>query len=1012
MAWYDPTKWIKNTSVTLKKAKGWSSQQDDTVVQNEAPTVSAIDLIQQTVDKELAPITTTPTKTTTAGNSLTEPWTLGTISIQKNLDKIAKAWEKFTERAKANAEKSSQLEWFSLDPYNVLENTNVDSPFDSTVDSKNYENSKLTWQKAREKAWEDMDKEKTTWWVWTDLWRNYKNMANQAMNTIEKKYPSIGKTTVASASKQAFWGELAYKAPNGKTYKYDDPNPTVFTDDLKEYLALEDQYKQGQLWEYYMQQVKDSLYDTYKDSFYIYPWREKTKDPAFWRQTIDRGTFFNFIENEKVKSEFQEDEYERRWIDTAATESESRLAQAWQYAVNQIWDVVANSAISTVDARQEYMDDVSATFQSVVWRWDAAMRNTFKTKAWLQDKYHTTDLNTIDESQMDAEDRDMWNTIKVNESNYAKFIENLTRYYALTVQYANPETWKIDSLPDAVVDPTTWKTYTYQQLLFDWVSVINVAWWNSYGWVDMQSPYDVLLKYSDQLAFAKAEQTEWLLWRMWERVQYRTSNTLWAFTNEASQQTLWRLWAWWWNILSKESWEVPFEFVDMDTSTLATITTNNSRTWRLMQKYATNVLEYWPELIGSIIEAVLLDKWLSKFGSVKQLQFQNWLNKYDIIKNTSAGQRFAKWLAYTIRWAERLWTDQLIDAALAIWDTEQGSKLSKRLSIWGTLLWEWIWILSDLKVLGKWFNKFFWWKYDGLTDPFELMADNPWILDDYAASLWRYATDDTWKLIRDEAWNLLWDERKLLLQDLSTYSKYLKDISSEIETVVRAAVNEWADLGWINKSIKEMTYNVLKQVFAQNTAMAKAITNLVTDDRANIADIVKYIWNLQWVIKVWPYISTIKMVDNGKNLVDRTAIKYDRNLDLIIDWWLTAWLNRWLTRREVEELASQNFIKTPNGSIDSVLDDYFIPVKNDNGDIVYYATEKWLKSLWVDSSIVNVPLAIVAMSDDTKQLIDKLKSLPKTERIWDELLDVIGETNTIDGLAERIAGIDLLWICK
>ena len=98
--------------------------------------------------------------------------------------------------------------------------------------------------------------------------------------------------------------------------------------------------------------------------------------------------------------------------------------------------------------------------------------------------------------------------------------------------------------------------------------------------------------------------------------------------------------------------------------------------------------------------------------------------------------------------------------------------------------------------------------------------------------------------------------------------------------------------------------------------------------------------------------------------------------------------------------------------IEDNLWEYFTMVR-DWDEIKYYPTEKWLSALWVESSVVANPLAIAAMSDDTRELIDKIKSLPANQKkLSDNLLEQIWETNAIDTLARNIADIDILDICK
>lgn len=537
-------------------------------------------------------------------------------------------------------------------------------------------------------------------------------------------------------------------------------------------------------------------------------------------------------------------------------------------------------------------------------------------------------------------------------------------------------------------------------MLFDWIYTDDKWFWFVID--SLESPLDILRAWAWDVVFKKQKLTDWILLQLRDYSQYGWAQ-LWAVISEW-WQILWWPFNRWINLISRESWEIPYEFVDMDTSILANLTTNKSATWRLMQSYAATTQEYVPELAWHIIEAVLVSKWMDKLWTASQMATQSRMYKlFPRLKNSLAWRQFVAWYSYQSKVLQLLATDQIIDATASVWDMEPWSKLSRILSLWGTFIWEWIWILSDLRVLWR----SFWWyfkpkwtqKYLWMTDPFRLMVDNPWILDNYAAYLWRYSVDESGKII--------WDEYKLLLQDLNTYSKYLREMSDVVEKATKWAIESWLATVWdVNEIVKRASYNVLRQVFKQDSAMAKTVTAILTDNRSNIADLVKYIWDIQWTVKIWPFVSTIKLWDAVK-----TVKRYDEKLDLIIDWWLIRWISRdwWLTKAEVDAIFSQWFLKMNAWEdIAQATERYFTKV----GD-GYVPNETWLKALWVELSDISNPLVIASMSEDTKAFIERLKTLTKWERaLSDADLDTLWEINAIDSLAENIAGIDYLNICK
>ena len=1051
MAWYDNIlSLFKNTpNINLKKAErdanvnnSWNVSTGSII--DTTPIINTWSVNTWSVNTWTVNVNTW--STTTWANS--EPWLLWKF-LNWAFPLTDNKWiplgtkSKLEDLTKQNTENAHTLTWFSLDPYNITWNAS-DNPVNWTVTTE-WKDQTKTWEEALNDAHKNNWTQNWGWLNWafnrvldvifpiTDKdWNviktapdgSFTDDLNAYVNAAEQKMPALWAYNVNQIINEQWWWELQYKHPRWVTFEFNWVDKDWFNYDIQNFWAWDEAYNNGQIWKYVYESAIDELYDKYKSQFtaniYNEPlawawarernwWQLSMLMPWFEKKDIEKWIFIDFMRNEKEKQEYQEAEYERRQIDIASDQSRARVADAYQYAINIIWPIVENSNIGTVEGRQEFMNDAKRNLIKEIWRWDAAMTQTYRVKAWMQRQFNVDDMYQLNADDLPEYYRDIYNSIEINERNYNQFIKNLTTYISLLPNYVDPNTWNLDEIPDAVLDPETWKMVTYRDMLFKDVSVVGWIWGNTYLFEDLVSPLDMLRKSSAQIQNAKSFMTDSAMWFLWDNVQYNYSSWLWYPVSELSQQTLWRLEAAWWNFFSSKSWEIPFEFVDMDTAIIPTITKNNSRRWRLMQEYAATTLEYTPELIWWIVEAIAIDKWMTRLWEAWQLWLQNLLNKIPMFRNTLLWRQLNLWISYTIRAAQRLWTDQIIDAALSIWDMEPGSEISKKLSVWWTLLGEWLWILADLRVLGKSFLHYFtpdWIKYWWLTDPIKLMYDNPWILNDYAASLWKW--------MKDESWKIVWDEYKLLLQDLSDYSKYLKKISDSATDVVRAAIKEWLDLNGINKTFKQWVYDVVKQVFAQDSAMAKAVTALLLDWRANVADMIKYIWSMEWTVKIWPWISTIKLTDRTKEFLERTVRAYDQKLDLIVDWWLVAWLNRWLTRQEVENLVREWFIKwDPSWDIAAILDDYFIPVKLDDWTVKYFATEKWLKALNVDTAVINAPLAVAVMSDDTRALIDKLKSLPAWQKnLSDNLIEAIWETDSINRLAESIADIKYLDICK
>lgn len=925
-------------------------------------------------------------------------------------ESLAAAWE-----ADQNKSRAKKIDWFSIDKYWIDNNNTSDLALDLSVESKEWWVSSIernlgTWEERENNIYSAMAKRMwETWKSWTSIWDTY----SIYKNALERQFPNImWKRHVDNAVEDKFWDTLEFIDKEWTTEKHPSPLQHWYSwwDNLWLNLSIWDaRYFYDSVEQWY---ADKEVYDDFMDAFYEkYKQDFTTKDLWAINRTvrqwiISRDAFERFVQNEWAKEDFRKSELERRWLPTDDDTEASRVSEAVKYEMSIIWPVIENSALSTVEYREEAMNDAYAAAYDFAWRMYISLYAWLDAKSWLQAELWVDNLWDLTLDEVPDRRKSMYEDIQRMEKNYNQFIKNHAEYIALIYWWAvDTETWRLDRIPEFVSD---WaNSWTYTQKIFDWIELKDndtFLWWDFW-----MSPIDVVRQEARYIALNWDLETKWLTTQLWSLVQYWWAETLWAWYQE-----LWQ-WMWVvpnkaWNILSWDSWEVPYEFLQMDSSILATLTTNDSNRWRLMQKYAVNTFEYWPELVAAIRQARLMDKWWEAIWTYGQVRALAALNRIPAIRNTVGWQQFAQWLAYSIRALQRLWTDQvLIDAPLSIYDTEFWSDFSKKLSLYWTLFWEWIWILSDLKALNRsvWMNfKKGWWA-DEIVDPIRLMANNDWILNDVAAHMWRGTVDESWKIV--------WDQYKLLIQDLSSYSKYLNKLSSKITDVITWILREWWNVDVANDVVKKAAHNVLKQVFEQNSAIAKVVTDLVTDWRANIADIVKYIWWIDWTVKIWPFISTIKVSD--WMLTTRTAKSYNPWMDLVIDWWLVAWINRWLTKAEINELLRQWYIKSSDISAewDNILniEKYFAPYKTPDWQIRYYPTEEWLKLLWVDSTRITNPLAIATMSDDTAELINTLKKLPDNKRVLsDSMLDAVWETDAIAKLAENLANIKYLDICK
>lgn len=949
---------------------------------------------------------------------------------ETTIDKALEArWE-----ADENKKREKILEWFSLDPYSTEWTwASFWDPIKLTIQTTEWW-WKKTWSQALSEArWRNLT---NIWNWWEDAWALW-----VLWNAMENYRPTLWSMNVESSVSNKYWWELKASYVNNSVNQenvdwlpewwslvYEWPNKEEIKYDIGATIPV--LYSEAMNWTKTQEELSmaiDDMYNKYKDNFaFVYDW--KSDYPKVKKPELTKEHLIWFINNEWKKSWYRQELTEKKWLQNEQDSSAYVITQALEKAYKKIWPNVELSSIATVQWREEFMNDAKASVIDFVWRLYQRLHPTLRVKEEIQRQLWVEDLDEIALEDIPEKYREDVRYIRDTERMFNMFVDNHIDYLASLPSYTDKTTWKIDRIPDTIVD-SEWNAHSYSTKIFDWIPISKddrFWWWNMWITDVALSPIDIIQKRWMNASLDWSNKTDWFWWNLWEKSQYWWSNVIWSTVSEFLwQQAIGRWENLIHNIFASDSWDIPFEFVDMDSSITAAMTTNDSNFGRLMQSYWIKTEEYSPELLANIIEAVLADKWATKLWEMWQVRLLAQLDKIPYFKNTVRWQQFAQWLAYTIRGLQRLWTDQvLIDAPLAIWDTEFWSDTSRTFSVYWTLFGEWIWMLSDLRALTRSVVLNFMKpsKFDETIDPIRLIVNNEWILDDVAASMWRYSKDESWKIV--------WDQYKLLIQDLSSYSKYMKDLSDIVTKSVKDFLTEWGTIDVANDVIKKWAYNVFKQVYAQNSAMSKVITDLITDSRANIADIVKYIWWFDKTVKIWPFISTIKVDDWAWNMIEKVVQKYDEKMDMLIDWWLVAWINRWLTKAEVEALVREWFIPKPEVLWDWDMikypEEYFVPHKYSYIENIdkntskikewtrYYLTEKWLQKLWVGVRAINDPLAIAIMSEDSKALIDKIKSLKEwtQRRITDADLDTIWEVDWIRRLAENIANLDYLDICK
>ena len=692
------------------------------------------------------------------------------------------------------------------------------------------------------------------------------------------------------------------------------------------------------------------------------------------------------------------------WDMNDVNKAEEQLWEAVWYVLNKyIWPTLQNSNLNLV-ARNEFNNDAYRTASSQIGRWVDAMSRIRQVKTKL------IDINWEYSDSWSDEDKEIWRNIQMWEAVFMKALDNLWNLYVGLAWEVNPDTWRLESVPDII------KGQTLHNILHEGLDEIidsgarpDILWWHFIP-ESSTSIVDILNEINSDVW------TLYSLWHEWWWKQLYVSgnkwlSVVWDVLNELGQQVFGRTAVTLYNIAASDSWEANFSAVNEDFSTLATMTTNKSWAGRLIQEYMTNALEYTPEVAAnwlSIDKLTKLPRMLSKASVVRKF-FNNNLWKVpkalwgttteQLIQNlwtsTPVGNKSAKFWQYIITDAvPDVAVDSAINWIVSKVDNEYGSDISMAFDVWGTAIWVGLGKLIEMWLINIGRN--------GLNRALNSFrsADNQvqvWWLDWTVWDLFDNVDSDLLnKVVKanywiDNAWLLTWDEFRGFADNYRTVSNTLK---ASFDTLTTGSQVELTQL--MKQKILSNINPLLEQFYMWGSQFANKLRQIVQSSKTNPADLFKYVLWVDGKVKIWPWVSVIWLQDSASKAVVRW---YDINYDTILaDWGFWTRLRNWFTEYDLSRLESawQSWASRINR------DAYFDRV----GD-KYYFNEEWFRASWVSDEVA--PIELVSRITKSSEDFAKNAKASWVKKISDELIDEVVETWAYDMVADALWNLE--WLC-
>lgn len=606
----------------------------------------------------------------------------------------------------------------------------------------------------------------------------------------------------------------------------------------------------------------------------------------------------------------------------------------------------------------------------------------------------------------------------------AAYAENINELLRQTLLYWTNKRWDIVNTPDIFENWESLNDVLTKNLR-------EIAWEDKSRYSEHQSPLDIVQNFANNAHYIYKQDKVWAVKRAWNSLEY-LFEPVWS--------TLWEVWQAAWALWMDVVWVVSMgtlydwltkSYMDQDATVFRLMETDDSNIGRTIKKYYLDVTEYTPEVLWNLAPDIALyaatwpwalattarHLWdVSRaYKATKAAEWASLLNKLRVINLSLRWEEAAEalwmsartysniinatkatngWKPYQVikTWAElldravtQLWLWQFMDAQWSAYDTEPYSQASFLMSIIGSATFD---IMPEVVRLTTWRHRWnlLTWKY----------WDNIWDLAKYIDSS-PEAAENIAKVLRKWTWELTFDDLKSFVRSYWAIEDAAKQAYNQLKPAEKAAI--W-DL------TKTLTYSYINQAFGANSTVWKRVRQILQNKNTNIADVIKYLWNIPWEVSVWPYISTIRFKNwtRANVFTKNTTWEYDPVLDSIFSWWFDSRIKNWFSQADLDTLSETKWYS----NLEKNKWKWFNEVTDENWKTTYYLTKEWLDRFWFKPESITLESLWVTLkeAENTREALNNIKWV-ESVKISDKAIDYLAETWAYDEITWKVR--ELLW---
>ena len=835
------------------------------------------------------------------------------------------------------------------------------------------------------------------WDFWTRKWT--RDEFERLLNETDEKYNMPGATEL---DKVQAYQDFYDKAKHLFRIRADDR----YTDWLywqTAYGRRDEMYTQDELnmlannWHTEKMNDYEPTMEEFQDFVAMYL-RNKQTEQELWIQ-------YSGLTEEEQAEQFELSNIQSDWM-----QKNSDIAMKWIEEYFAPMETVNPKA--AMDAKLTYR---SSVLTDQLWRWYNHVAPIYRAEQ---------EILSRDQSTWSRQDRYvLWQAEKARQMDKA-FAENINEVLRQTLLYWTDKKWNIVNTPDMFENGESLNDVLTKNLR-------ELAGEDEHRYSEHQSPIDIIQNFANETAYIYKQDKDWPIKKAWNAFEYflePVGSTLW----EAWQAA----WALWMDIVWGVSMGLLYDwltksYMDQDATVFRLLETDDSNIGRTIKKYYLDVTEYTPEVLWNLVPDIAAfaltgpggfttlakDIWnVSRlYKATKAAEWASLLNKFRVVTWLAKWEKAAEalWMtknaystiinaakaakgtknAQTIKTAAELvdrfvtqvWMWQIMDAQWSAFDTEPYSEASFLMSVIGSGLFD------AMPEIVRWVTWRGWRKLLTGKD-----GGNIWSLARYIDSS-PEAAENIAKMLRKGSWEIWLDDLKNFARSYWAIEEAAKQAFNNLTPAEKEA---------IGKMTKDLTYSYVSQALGANSTMGKRIRQILQNKNTNIADAIKYLWNIPGQVSVWPYVSTIKFKNwtRANVYTKNTLWEYDPLLDSAFNWGFSSRVEKGFSQADLDALSELNWYK----NIEKNKSKWFTEVTDDNWNTTYYLTKEWLNRFWLKAESMTLESLWVTLkeAENTREALMKAKWV-KSVNLSEDTIDYIANTWAYDEITWKVR--ELLW---